>query len=254
VEEIIATEAAKLTLADAHGSRTVPLYSEEGVELVAALWVKLITQYRLMYQVSWLGVPIIQLPSDIVMMQELIWKIRPDVIVESGVAHGGSAVLYASMCELLGRGRVVGVDIEIREPNRVALTHHPLAPRIQLIEGSSIDPEVFRRVKEACQGAATVLVVLDANHTAAHVNQELLMYSELVTPGSYIVAMDGAQAQVWDIPRGKKEWRDDSPIHAIRHFLAGHPEFEVDPHFTRMRVTANPEGFLRRRTRDELAR
>ncbi|HYR89067.1 MAG TPA: CmcI family methyltransferase [Terriglobia bacterium] len=239
-------DSSKITLTSNGESRTVDLYSQEGVDLVANLWLKLSAEYRLMYEPTWLGIPIIQLPDDIVMMQELIWKIRPDYIVECGVAHGGSAILYASICELLGRGRVIGVDVEIRKYNRVAIQSHPLSRRIELIEGSSVDSQVVDDVKRRTRGAQSVLVVLDSNHSREHVRKELEMYCEFVTPGSYLVAMDGAQSQVWDIPRGKKEWKDDNPLPAIRDFLSSHPEFQSDSSYTRMHVTSNPEGFLRR--------
>ncbi|MBI4575134.1 MAG: hypothetical protein HY722_02600, partial [Planctomycetes bacterium] len=121
--------------------------------LVAALWLKLCCEYRVMYEPTWLGIPIIQLPADIVMMQELVWKLRPDVIVECGVARGGSAVLYASICELLGRGRVIAVDVEIRPQNRRAIEGHPLAGRIELVEGSSTDPATVAQVRRRVEGA-----------------------------------------------------------------------------------------------------
>lgn len=244
--DVKAPAGSRLTLVGDGGSRTVDLYSAEGVQLVASLWLKLSAEYRLMYEPTWLGVPIIQLPDDIVMMQELIWNVRPDVIVECGVAHGGATVLYASLCALIGKGRVVGVDIEIRKHNRVVLENHPMAHRIDLIEGSSIDPSVVSAVRERVAGAGVVLVALDSNHSRAHVREELEQYSSMVTPGSYIVAMDGAQGQVSDIPRGKPEWDHDNPLPAIHDFLANHAEFVSDPHYTRLHVTSNPNGYLRR--------
>jgi cephalosporin hydroxylase len=249
---LVATEEAQLTLAVEGQTHTVRLYSPEGLELLASLWIKLAAQYRLMYEPTWLGIPIIQLPADIVMMQELIWNIRPDVIVECGLAHGGSAVLYASICELLGKGQVLGIDVEVRPANRAAIESHPLSKRIEIIEGSSIDQATIDLVRDRIQGAQTVLVILDSNHTHHHVYQELTMYHPLVTPGSYLVTMDGAQAYVWDIPRGKKQWREDNPLQAIRQFIQEHPEFEVDPYYTRMHLTSSPEGFLRRLTPEEL--
>ena len=171
---------------------------------------------------------------------------RPDCIVECGVAHGGSLILYASILELLGSGQVIGVDVEIRQHNRAAIAGHSLAKRITLLEGSSVADEVVDQVEKAVGSAGSVLVVLDSNHSREHVLRELELYSRLVTPESYLVAMDGAQAHVSDIPRGKPEWRDDNPLAAIDIFLKTHPEFEVDAHYTRMRVTSNPSGFLRR--------
>ena len=228
--------------------READLYSDEGFDLLASLWLKVSCQRRLMYEPAWLGIPIIQFPDDIVMMQELIWKVRPDLIIETGVAHGGSAVFYASMLELLGRGRVLGIDVEIRKYNRVAIASHPLSKRIDLLECSSIDPRAVERAAEAARHAQTVMVVFDSNHSTDHVSQELALYGPLVTPGSYMVAMDGAQALVWDIPSAAPHWRDDNPLIAIDAFIERHQaEWEVDPHYTRLGVTSNPRAFLRRK-------
>jgi cephalosporin hydroxylase len=234
------------------GRETVfDLYSPEGLRAIAALWVKLSAQFRLMYEPTWLGIPIIQVPCDIVAMQELIWRLRPDWIVECGVAHGGSAVLYASICELAGKGRVLGVDAEIRKYNHAAILAHPLAHRIELIEGGSTDPSTLQQVRTRISGASRVLVILDSNHSTEHVLAEMKLYSDLVTPGSYLVVMDGAQADVWDIPRGNPEWRETHPLEAVNRFLAANPDFVEDPHYTRMHVTSCPHGFLRKRRLEE---
>lgn len=237
---------AKLTLHSDGELVTVDLYSKEGLDLLSNLWIKSAAQHRLMYEPTWLGRPIIQFPTDVVAMQELIWQVRPDVIVETGVAHGGSLVLSASILELIGKGRVIGVDVEIRPHNRVAIEAHRLHRRIHLIEGSSVAPETVEAVQSSLGAEESVLVVLDSNHSEAHVLQELELYSPLVTSGSYIIAHDGSQAWVWDIPRGKPEWKDDHPLGAIRKFLARHAEFSVDPHWTRWGITSSPEGFLKR--------
>lgn len=251
--EIVATDASQITLLSEGVARTFDLYSSEGLEIIASLWTKLCCQYRIMYEPTWLGIPIVQLPTDIVMMQELIWKVRPDVIVECGLAHGGSAVLYASICELLGKGRVIGIDVEVRQHNRVAIRSHPMSKRIEIVEGSSIDPSTVAKVEDRVGGSQTVLVALDSNHSREHVSQELNLYHKMVTPGSYLVAMDGAQAHVWDVPRGRPEWKDDNPLRAIHEFLREHAEFRIDPYYTRMYVTSCPDGFLRRLHSEELS-
>jgi cephalosporin hydroxylase len=251
-ENLNAGPKAKITLATDGNNTTCDLYSEEGFALVAALWLKLSAEYKRMYEPRWLGVPIIQLPEDVVIVQELIWQLRPDVIIETGVAHGGSLVLSASICELIGKGKVVGIDVEIRPHNRAAIEAHPMKKRIQLIEGSSIAPEVVAQARAACAGAGSVLVLLDSNHTAQHVTRELELYHSMVTPGSYLVAMDGSQRDVWDIPRGKAEWREDHPLKAVEDFLKVHPEFVVDPHWTRLAVTSSAGGYLRRKTQEEV--
>jgi cephalosporin hydroxylase len=245
-QTLVTGPESKLTLTTGGASIDVDLYSQRGLELVAGLWLKLSAENRLMYRHSWLGIPIIQLPGDIVAMQELIWRLRPDAIVECGFAHGGSAVLYASILELIGKGSVIGVDVEVRAYNRVAIEGHPLAHRIQIVEASSVAEETRARVERAVGGAASVMVILDSNHSESHVRRELELYHRLVTPGSYLVVMDGAQAHVWDTPRGKAEWREDNPLPAIAGFLEAHPEFADDPHWTRAHVTSSPHGFLRR--------
>lgn len=243
---------SQVTLTEAGHSTTVDLYSRAGLEFLSNLWIKAAAEFRLMYEPTWLGRPIIQFPTDIVAIQELLWQVQPEVVVETGVAHGGSLLLSASILELLGRGRVIGVDLDIRPPNRAALAAHPLWPRLHLIEGSSTAPEVFAQVRAQCAGAHSVLVFLDSNHTAAHVGRELELYHTLVTPGSYLVAHDGAQAWVSDIPSGKPEWGQDHPLAAIHTFLAAHPEFQAEAHWTRWLITSSPDGFLRRRTDQEL--
>jgi len=245
--EIEAGADATITLLSKGRETRAALYSPEGLALLNALRLKQAAEFKLMYEPSWLGMRIIQLPEDIVAMQELLWRLKPDVVVECGVAHGGSLVLHASVLELAGHGLVVGVDVEIRPHNRAAIEAHPLAHRIRLIEGSSIDPETVAEVKRRCAGAETIVVVLDSNHSAEHVAEEIRLYQHLVTPGSYLVVMDGAQALVADIPRGKPGWARDNPLVAIRRFLAGTDEFERDASFERFGATCAPEGFLRRR-------
>ena len=236
----------KTQLTDEKGNKVDP-YSPEGYERIAELWSKATVHNKLMYEVSWLGIPIIQYPSDIMMMQELIWKVRPDVIVETGFAHGGSAVFYGSILELLGRGKVVSVEIEIRKYNEVAINSHPMSHRLEQVVGSSTDQAVNEEVKNRIGENKKVLVTLDSNHSHDHVLRELELYSPLVSDDSYIVAMDGLQRYVDDIPRGKAEWAEDNPHTAIHDFLASHPEWEVDPHYNRLMITSNPDAFLRRR-------
>jgi len=228
--------------------RTVDLYSDSGRELLAELWLKLSMEYKRMYEPTWLGIPIIQLPEDILQLQELIWKLRPDRIIETGVAHGGSLVFSATMLELLGNdGRVLGIDIDIREPNSIRLDAHPLRNRFELFEGSSIEPPAIDKAMSFAAEGDCVLVILDSKHSYEHVLAELEFYHRLVTPDSYLVAMDGAQALACEIPRGDPAWKDDNPLAAIHEFLARHSEFTIDRKYTRMDITASPDGYLRRR-------
>lgn len=246
IKNYTAPPGSTLTLDSGTERTTVDLYSREGLDLLSNLWIKAGAEHRMMYEPTWLGRPIIQFPTDIVAVQELLWKVQPDVVIETGIAHGGSIVLSASILELIGKGKVVAVDIEIRPHNRAAIEAHPLKHRIELIEGSSIAEETLAKVKRAVGDAKTVLVFLDSNHTEAHVYRELELYGELVTPGSYLVAHDGAQAWVSDIPRGKPEWKNDHPLTAIHRFVAEHPEYTIEPHWTRLGITSSPDGWLKK--------
>ena len=236
-----------LTVETPEGLRDVDLYSEEGFEILSDLWVRSGWQQRLSYRLTWMGVPIIQLPEDMVMMQEVIYKVRPDVVVETGTAHGGTALFYATMLELLGRGRVISIDVEIRQYNRLAIQAHPMSKRITLVEGNSIADPVVQKVREMIRPDETVLVALDSNHSHAHVRSELESYAPLVTPGSYAVVFDGVMERLTDAPSGKPEWASDNPARAIRDFLQTHPEFEVDPYPNRLLATYCPGGFLHRK-------
>lgn len=229
------------------GEREIDAYTEEGFQVLSHLWTRSGWQRRISYEVTWLGIPVIQLPQDITMMHELLWRLRPDVVIESGVAHGGALVLYASVLELLGKGRVIGVDIEIRKYNRLAIESHPLSHRITLIEGSSVDDEVVASVARLIQPAERVLVALDSNHSRAHVRNELERYAPFVSPGSYMVVFDGVMPMVHDAPGGSSEWSHDNPNTAAAEFLEAHSEFEVDSKYTRLGATYCPGGFLLRR-------
>jgi cephalosporin hydroxylase len=239
-----------IRIATPAGEREVDIYSDEGYRVLSQLWTRSNWHNRLSYEVTWLGIPIIQLPEDMAAMQELIWKVRPDVVVESGVAHGGALVLYASLLELVGRGRVIGVDIEIRKYNRLAIEAHPLSHRIELIEGDSLADDTVERVRSHITPGDTVLVALDSNHTREHVLGELERYAPLVTPNSYLVVFDAVMALVADAPTAGEGWSEDNPLEAVREFLDGNDDFEVDRSFERLGVTYCQGGFLRRREAD----
>ncbi len=207
----------------------------------------LAVKYRYSYNFTWYGRPIIQLPEDIVMLQELVLSVKPELIIETGIAHGGSLVLSASMLELLGRGNVVGIDIEIRPHNAAALAAHPLSRRITTIEGSSTDPQVVERVRALAAGKSPVMVILDSNHTHAHVLNELRLYAPLVTRDSYLVVFDTVIEQ---LPAGSfpdRPWdKGNNPATAVRQFLSETDRFAVDTELeARMLLTAAPGGWLR---------
>jgi cephalosporin hydroxylase len=208
--------------------RVLPLYSPEAFALLSRAWVEVGWSQKYSYTFTWLGRPVIQLPEDLVRIQEVVYRVRPDVIIETGVAHGGSLIFYASLCRAMGHGRVIGVDVEIRPHNRRAIEQHDLAPHITLIEGSSTDPDVVERVRERIAPGETVLVLLDSCHTRAHVLDELRQYGMLVSVGSYIVATDGIMEDVASTPLGRPAWIWDNPRQAALQFAREHPGFEVE--------------------------
>ncbi len=218
------TEAKTATLAD---GRTVDLFGKEAFDVLADLWVRLGWVRKYSYAFSWMGRPIIQLPDDMVRIQEAIYATKPDVIIETGVAHGGSAVFYASLCEAMGHGRVIGVDILIRPRNRAAIEAHPMKKRITLIQGSSTDPATVAKVREEIRPGERVMVILDSNHSKEHVAAELEAYSGLVTPGCYLLVQDGVMELVAGMPFSEDDWGWNNPRPSTAEFLANHPEFRA---------------------------
>lgn len=219
---------------------------------------------RYTYHFDWLGRPIIAFPQDIVAFQEIVWRTRPDLIIEAGIAHGGSLVLSASLLTLLDvcdaavtgslydpctpNRRVVGIDIDIRQHNRELIEAHPLAARISMIQGSSIDESVVAQVKEIATRFKRVMVCLDSNHTHAHVLQELEAYAPLVSTGCYCIVMDTA---IEDVPKDlfpDRPWGPgNNPKTAVHAFLAAHPEFAIDADIhNKLLITVAPDGYLKR--------
>ncbi len=206
------------------------------------------------YNFSWLGRPIIQYPQDIVVMQELIWHVKPDLIIETGIAHGGSLIFSASMIALLEvsklikRGKVLGVDIDIREHNRVEIEKHPLAGKIRMIQGSSIDEAIIRQVHDFAKDYSNIIVALDSNHAHSHVMAELNAYAQLVSKGSYCIVFD---TLIEDMPEDMfpdRPWgKGNNPGTAVREFLKTHPEFEIDRSVEdKILITVAPGGYLKR--------
>jgi cephalosporin hydroxylase len=206
------------------------------------------------YNFFWLGRPIIQYPQDIVAMQEIIWTVQPDLIIETGIAHGGSLIFSASMLELIAlcggpqNARVLGIDIDIREHNRKAIEAHPLFKRIDMIQGSSIDPAIIGQVRSHAAGRSRVLVCLDSNHTHDHVLAELKSYSPLVSVGSYCVVFD---TLIEDLPPdtyADRPWGPgNNPKTAVREFLHSHSEFEIDTRMNnKLLITVATDGYLKK--------
>lgn len=220
----------------------------------SSAWMNLANARKYSYHFEWLGRPIIQYPQDILAMQELIWRIQPSLIIETGIAHGGSLIFSASMLELNAAcggprdAKVLGVDVEIRSHNRKAIEEHPLAQRISMIQGSSIAPEIIAQVQERASGQERVLVCLDSNHTHAHVLAELEAYALLTTVSSYCVVFDTV---IEDMPIElfpDRPWGPgNNPKTAVREFLKSHPEFEIDKSFEhKLLITVAPDGYLKR--------
>ena len=221
--------------------KEVPLYSKEGFELLSKLWLKVGWNQRHHYSFNWMGLPILQLPDDLLRLQELVFEIKPDVIIETGIAMGGSMLFYASLVKAIGHGRVIGIDVDLRPPNRKKIEEHILSPFIHLIDGDSSDPHIVDKLgimKEK------VMVILDSNHSRSHVEKELEIFSPLVSSGSYLIVCDGFKFEVVDVPRGKERWAEDNPLKAVDAFLKNHPEFiRIEEH----PVTHLTGGMLKRR-------
>lgn len=199
------------------------------------------------YNFSWMGRPIIQYPQDMIAMQELIWELKPDLIVETGIAHGGSLIYYASIMELIGKGEVLGIDIDIREHNRKEIEAHPMAKRIKMIQGSAIDPAIVDEVAKYVAGKKTVMVCLDSNHTHDHVLAELQMYANFTTVGSYCVVFDTI---VEDLPKGMydRPWDvGNNPKTAVFEFMKTNNDFVIDKHIdNKLLISVAPDGYLKR--------
>jgi cephalosporin hydroxylase len=248
------TDARTLTLEKNSASQELPLYSREAFELLSREWVRIGWSLYQYFTFSWFGRPILQLPEDLVRIQEVIAKLRPDVIVETGIYQGGSLLFHATLCEGLGNGRVIGIDQHISEDTRSSVSAHRLSKNIEMIEADSAAPATLERVRSAIRPNEKVLVILDSDHSKNHVARELANYAPLVTPGSYIVVTDGITRDLADVPNGDPSWVLDNPCAAAAEFLAEHPEFvsqqpEWIPNRSPLRqnITYWPEGWLRRK-------
>lgn len=230
------------------------LGADEQLKTLSRSWINDSGQHQYAYNFSWLGRPIIQLPQDIVGMQELIWRLQPDLIIETGIAHGGSLIFSASMLELNAacggpiNAGVLGIDIDIRSHNRRAIEAHPMIKRISMIEGSSLDPDVIGRAVAQAEGKRCVMVILDSNHTHDHVLAELEAYGPLTTVGSYCVVFDTI---IEDLPADMfldRPWGPgNNPKTAVWQYLKSNPSFEVDKRIeNKLLITVAPDGYLHR--------
>ena len=238
---------------DAAGETVCGIGTPEAFEVISRAWLRSGWDNKYVYSFTWLGRPIIQLPEDMIRVQEVIHSLRPDIIIETGVAHGGSLVFYASLCKSIDQGRVIGIENAIRPENHSLIKNHLLSPYITLIEGSSIDPRTVEKVRDEVGLAKSVLIVLDSCHSKKHVLAELNAYASLVSVGSYIVAMDGIMQELAGAPRSQANWTWNNPRQAALAFVKENPNFQIEePEFLfnegniRDRVTYCPNAFIKR--------
>ena len=235
------------------GIKKYSLDSPDAFALISKIWLRAGWDTKYVYSFTWLGRPIIQLPEDMIRVQEVIYQVKPDVIIETGVAHGGALIFYASLCKAMNHGRVIGIDIEIRQHNRKAIEKHELFEYITLVEGSSTDDDIVNSVKAMVKEGERVLVLLDSNHTKQHVLDELHVYSNMISLDSYIVVQDGIMEHLVGAPRSSTDWSWNNPKAAAEEFVKNHDNFIIDePEFIfnegaiSERVTYWPNAFLRR--------
>jgi cephalosporin hydroxylase len=250
---IVDEETGEVVVREAGQETRYPLDSAEGFAAVSRAWLRAGWDAKYVYSFTWLGLPVIQLPDDLIRIQEVIFSVKPDVLIETGVAHGGSLVFYASLFKAMGRGRVIGIDIDIWPDHRAAIEKHPLFPLITLIEGSSIDPVIVDRARGLIRPGESVIVLLDSNHSFEHVKAELDLYSPLVSVDSYIVATDGIMEQVAGAPRSRPDWKTNNPRRAAlafardnNQFILEEPRWRFNEGIADRRVTYWPDAFLRR--------
>ena len=223
--------------------------SNTELQTLSTAWVEKSMRNKYVYNYTWMGIPIIQFPEDIVAMQEIIWSVKPDLIIETGIAHGGSILFSASMLELIGGdGEVLGIDIDIREHNKTEIEKHPMSKRVKMISGSSISEETIQQVHEIAKDKKNILVCLDSNHTHEHVMEELRLYAPLVTVGSFCVVFDTFVEDMPDDLFPDRPWSvGDNPKTAVKEFLKSNTNFEIDTSVhNKLLITVAPDGYLKR--------
>lgn len=225
----------------------------EALKTSANAFMKASVDPKYSYNFSWLGRPIIQYPQDMVAMQELLWEVKPDLIIETGIAHGGSLIFYASILELIAtctghEGEVLGIDIDIRSHNKKAIEEHPMFKRISMIQGSSIAPEIVAQVKEHARGKKRIMVCLDSNHTHDHALAELEAYAQLTSVGSYCVVFDTLIEDMGEGAYPERSWGPgNNPKTAVWEYLKTHSEFEINKSIdNKLLISVAPDGYLKR--------
>ena len=230
------------------------LYSKKSFELLSQQWLRVGWSLQYYLTFSWMGHPILQLPEDLLRLQEALFSLRPKIIVELGVYRGGSLMFLATICKVLNQGRVLGVDLSIPNNVKKSIENHLLAAQIDLIEGDSVSDKVIEQVSQNLSGADPILIILDSNHSKEHVSKELTSYADFVKPGSYFLVTDGIMKNLTNVPGGNPNWKEDNPCSAVQDFLLAHPEFEeVEPFGSSTEVqlpktvTYWPNAWLRRK-------
>ena len=252
---VIDTDARTLAVEEA-GKQSVSheLYGREAFAHISRQWVRAGWSLRYYHGFTWMGLPVLQLPDDLVRLQEVFWEVRPRLVIETGVFQGGSLLFHASLCKALGQGRVVGVDIDMPASLRETVARRDVGSLITLIQGDSASPEVLRQIEALRNPDETTLVLLDSDHSREHVRRELEAFAPIVTEGSYLIVADTIMRDLADVPGGEPSWIEDSPAAAVDAFLADHPEFERVSHFPPDGLDDLPDavsywggGWLRRR-------
>lgn len=226
------------------------LISDQDVQALSRIWLREITRHKYAYNFSWMGRPIIQFPQDMLAMQEIIWSSKPDLIIETGIAHGGSLIYYASLLEMMGGDSyVLGIDVDIREHNRAEIEKHPMYKRIKMMQGSSVDPAIADAVRLHAKGKRSVLVVLDSNHTHEHVLKEMRLYAPLVSKDNYLVVYDTLiEDMPEDLMNPDRSWgKGNNPKTAVQEFMRTTDNFEIDKSIeAKILITVAPDGYLKR--------
>lgn len=237
------------------GNKKIHIGSKKGFEISTKFWLRSGWDQKYVYSFSWMGRPIIQLPDDLIRLQEVIYQVKPNIIIETGIAHGGGLIFYSSLlANIVKKFKVIGIDVDIRRHNRKAITKHPLYKHITMLEGSSIDKEIIIKLKKLVSNKDKILVILDSNHSTDHVLEELKIYSKFVSKNSYIIACDGIQKYMLNAARSKNDWNTNNPITAIKKFLKVSKNFKVNKSnfiFNESKIKKNlvtywPNAYLKR--------
>jgi cephalosporin hydroxylase len=224
--------------------------TEKNFQKLTKSWFKSSEKFQYSYHFSWMGRPIIQYPQDMIALQELIWKIQPDLIIETGIARGGSLIFSASILQLIGKGSVIGIDVDIRKHNKIEIEKHAMFKRIKMLEGSSIDEKIVKKVYQLAKNKKQILVILDSNHSHQHVLKELELYSPLVTKNSYLIVFDTIIEDISTLKTAshqKRPWgKGNNPKTAVLSFLKTNNRFKIDKEIeNKLMITVAPSGFLK---------